>query len=401
MRIVSIRHPKIVVLLVPVLVLFVVGTGLLWLESNRAKMAPVDESVEAKVEIIEGPTSDCWTVFYSPGRWHAIAAQSINDIWAVGSFWPTNDSQPRASTAHWDGNEWSLVPTPDVMANQPDTGLLLNAVATVSTNDVWAVGSYRVAGTGMFDAGYSTLIMHWDGEEWSATPHPTVSGGYMTGVSAASPDDVWAVGTQISGPKLGTRTSIIMHWDGGSWSRIDPGDVDDDGHGPLNKVVAISNDNVWAVGVGIIHWDGQSWRRFPLLEYPDPGSFGELVGLTAIGPDDIWIAGTGSKRGELVTAHWNGKSWIAIPTIDIGNTPSVGFAAFSTNDVWVVSGNSVIHWDGKIWTPMLSAGVAGDVRLEAATVAGDYLWAAGTQIVRHKSACASVASVAPSQEAIP
>jgi hypothetical protein len=36
---------------------------------------------------------------------------------------------------HWNGTQWSVVPSPNLMGNN-----LLRGVAIVSANDVWAVG---------------------------------------------------------------------------------------------------------------------------------------------------------------------------------------------------------------------------------------------------------------------
>src|SRR6185312_14213053 len=65
-----------------------------------------------------------------------IAAVSPNDIWMVGSTWDGGESPFRTLTEHWNGSSWTTIssPTPDASGN------LLNGVAALASNNVWAVG---------------------------------------------------------------------------------------------------------------------------------------------------------------------------------------------------------------------------------------------------------------------
>src|SRR5947208_2708107 len=56
---------------------------------------------------------------------------------------------------------WSLDPTPNRSGNNS-----LVPVAAISSNDVWAVGYYTLTDR------YQTLIEHWDGTQWSIVPSP-------------------------------------------------------------------------------------------------------------------------------------------------------------------------------------------------------------------------------------
>src|SRR5215467_14421256 len=66
----------------------------------------------------------------------------------------------------------------------------LTGVSADSASDAWAVGS----------AGSSALILHWNGTSWARVPSPRPSSKYnaLSGVSAVSPTDAWAVGTYVS-----------------------------------------------------------------------------------------------------------------------------------------------------------------------------------------------------------
>src|SRR5581483_2701034 len=128
---------------------------------------------------------------------------------------------------HWNGTAWSVVTT-DTMPSS------LMAVAAIATNDVWAVGQ----------RGTQTLTEHWDGITWSVVPSPnggTLNDG-LSGVSAVTSADLWAVGFDITaGPSL----TLIEHWNGTRWSVV-----------PSPNPSATLN---FLNGVAADHASGQTW----------------------------------------------------------------------------------------------------------------------------------------------
>src|SRR5206468_9107024 len=88
---------------------------------------------------------------------------------------------------------WEVVSSPNVGTSDNQ----LRGVAAVSANDVWAVGDYS-NGTGH----QQTLVEHWNGTAWSVVPSPNVGTGHnvLNGVAAVSANDVWAVGTYETFP---------------------------------------------------------------------------------------------------------------------------------------------------------------------------------------------------------
>jgi hypothetical protein len=104
-----------------------------------------------------------WKVVNSPGisfgpnTLRSVAAVSSNDVWAVGY----------GLIEHWNGSNWSLVPSAPG-GNPAD----LRGVTTVASNDVWAVGRRQETTT----QGYQkTLVEHWDGSAWTVVPSPNGS----------------------------------------------------------------------------------------------------------------------------------------------------------------------------------------------------------------------------------
>jgi hypothetical protein len=119
-----------------------------------------------------------------------VAAVAHNDVWAAGYYFDATDTG-RTLIAHWNGVEWSIVPSPD-----PGEDFLEDIVA-VGPRDVWAVGNTN---------SINTLVLHWDGSRWTVSPSPSVPGNLVVpyGVGAVGADDIWAVG-QGNGQTLTER----------------------------------------------------------------------------------------------------------------------------------------------------------------------------------------------------
>ena len=97
-----------------------------------------------------------------------------------------------------------------------------------------------------------TLTLYWDGTSWTQVPSPSPGGAFnsvLTGVTATSGSDVWAVGDYISSqdPSV-TLLTLILHWDGTAWA---PAPSLQKGGAPitLTGVAAISSTEAWAVGI--------------------------------------------------------------------------------------------------------------------------------------------------------
>src|SRR5262249_38954672 len=156
----------------------------------------------------------------------------------------------------------------------------LTGVSATSSSDVWAVG--LAVRNGLKGA----LAMHWDGTTWAVVPMPSIPGRSITmyGVTAIAADDAWAVGnTEIT--HANAATPIAMHWDGSTWAFVAPPHVDG---AFLTAVSGTAAGDVWAVGsietfpytTVILHWDGASWS---VSTSPNPGDSGNsLVAVQAI-----------------------------------------------------------------------------------------------------------------------
>src|SRR5581483_11242549 len=141
---------------------------------------------------------------------------------------------PQTLIVHWDGSAWDQIASPNVGVSSN----ILNAVAAVTATDVWAVGQFSAA------SGFlHTLVEHWNGRQWSIVPSPNVGthNNVLHGVSAVSATDAWAVGSVLD--SNGTSHALIEHWNGTAWSVV----TTDTMPSSLMAVAAIATNDVWAV----------------------------------------------------------------------------------------------------------------------------------------------------------
>ena len=219
-----------------------------------------------------------------------------------------------------------------VVTSPAVTRSTLSAVSAVSPTDIWAVGSDSTG----------PLIENFNGTSWSVVPAPAVKGGTLSGVTALSNNAVWAVGSNGSGNPL------VEFFNGTSWSVQASPTIS--GGGTLNAVTAISPTDVWAVGntgtgTGrgqlIENFNGTSWSVVQA-----PSAHGALTGISAVSSTDIFAVGGGGKNVPNQVLQFNGTTWSVLP-----NTPdAVAVDAISATDVWVVGSNGLWNFDGTFWT---------------------------------------------------
>jgi len=315
----------------------------------------------------------------SRARLYGVSGVSSGDVWAVG----IGDG---VLTEHWNGVKWSAVP--DATASGNAQGGFLSDVAALSANNVWAVGNTNSSGPG------GTLVEHWNGTGWSIVPAvdpPSAPDPEFIGMSAAAPNDIWAVGT-TNGSDVGQ--TLAEHWNGVRWIKTASVNPDGASDPTLFAVAAVAPNDVWAAGttnggdVGttlIEHWNGVRWS---VVTPPSTSNAADpyITGLAALGPNDVWAVGTTSGQAprQTLVEHWNGASWSVVPsanTNDSGRLYQV--RALSATNIWAVGSDGsplVEHWNGTAWAliPGPSPVGSGSSALEAlaAISAGD-IWAVG------------------------
>jgi hypothetical protein len=223
-----------------------------------------------------------------------VAATSASDAWAVGEY--DKGGIDRPLTLHWDGLSWSKVRSPTPSGSYDYA--FLDGVAATSASDVWAVG---------FASGKPSrsIVLHWDGTAWTQVPSPSPGAKpTLFGVAVAGPSDVWAVGYHFH---KGTIATLVLHWNGRLWTKVSsPNPGGDFSYNLLSDVAAVSPTNVWAVGqfdysafssrsghqhTLILHWDGRSWSRVPSPNQDASTADNWFNGVAATSASDVWAVG--------------------------------------------------------------------------------------------------------------
>lgn len=321
---------------------------------------------------------------------NSLASLADNDVWAVGSI--NNGRKWTVLVEHWDGATWSLVAAPSP-SQQSD----LLGITSLATDNVWTVGS-----TG---GGHRmTLVEHWDGSAWNIIPSPNVVGdkveSWLTSISAVSADDIWSVGYWFGPVSQNENRTLILHWDGVQWTIVPTPDVGDD---TLTSVVAIGSDDVWAVGYTEIstselrtltlHWNGTEWSIIPSPN-SETGGGSSLRGVTALASDNVWAVGYSGYLGagaDPYVLRWDGSNWTDVSPLPTGGSDDfTSVVAVTPHKVMAVgrhNSNPLTElWTGDEWVVVPVPGVTPDAYLSSVTrTASGTLWATGTQDFDHAS----------------
>jgi hypothetical protein len=284
----------------------------------------------------------------------AVAASSPSDIWAVGQ-----------TTIHFDGTQWTAFNVPQILG---DNTSILNGVADISPTEAWAVGIVNIG-----EANPGQVIEQWNGMQWSVYPGPVFNPGdqpSLYGMTTVAANNIWAVGTLLTG---GTQIleALFEHWDGTAWT-AQTGPF----FGFLEGVSADAPNDIWAVGATFSErYDGTNWR---LVRTPTVGTGpNSLHGVVALAPNDVWAVGYWTARQtpppgqfdvptETLIEHYDGTRWSVVPSPNVGPASQyqsnrlLGITAVSPNDIWAFgsyfaasgSGNQMtllLHWDGTSW----------------------------------------------------
>lgn len=300
-------------------------------------------------------------------------------------------------------------PNPDVHGNA------LTAVSAASPTDAWAVG-FQDANSS-FNNGARTLIEHFDGTSWQATPSPNPNPGHcssagfeLNGVFALTSTNAWAVGSQnVNATCTSLINPLIVHWNGSAWTVSQSPALQSSGNNNLNGVIAFSGNNAYAVGYQtgpleatvtlVEHWDGNKWSVIPS---PNANSTGNVLsGVTGSGPKDIWAVGNQVAPNvpvKTLTEHFDGHIWKVVPSpnpLESGSlnqnvllaaaevTPADVYAVGCVlNEGQQIQETLIEHWDGQAWSVIPSPNVSEtqgsiNVLTSVAAISGSNIYAFG------------------------
>jgi len=326
----------------------------------------------------------------------AVSSVSKTDAWAVGNYTDDGTGDIDTLVLHWNGTQWSQVPSP----NPSSTLNTLVAVRAVSATNVWAVG-WEVDNTNHIP---KTLIEHWNGSEWSVikSPSPSPVNNALYAVNGGgSQGGVWAVGTDLNEPGDFYET-LALRWNGTKWTRVvtpNPSGVDNS----LRGVREPSPNNAWAVGAYapipddyqtlILHWNGTKWSR---VKSPNPSAGdSELNATSGASPPNGWAVGhfyyTPGFQYATLTVHWNGHAWskVASPSPSSSRNELTSVRAITVGDAWAVGQflddglgiyrTLALHWNGTKWSQVKTPnpGDAGNSLAGVTATSSTDVWAVG------------------------
>jgi alpha-tubulin suppressor-like RCC1 family protein len=273
---------------------------------------------------------------------------SPSDAWTVGT------SGGQTLIEHWNGKSWSIVPSPNPATGTPGDSDTLTSISGTGPGNLWAAGWDLNEAINTIQL----LFEHWNGTTWTAATSPTPVGSsqFASGITAISPGNVWAVGTDRSD---GAKT-LSAHWNGKAWKIVPTPDINNEGD--QNLLTSVSSDaagQVWASGYA--DDDGANFRvpyvlqrtgsKWVLTKIPNPGSEGsQLEGIQVLSPTDIWTVGTTEQTdgGQLaLTEQFNGTRWAVSPALDPGQLADLsdnvlaGVASSGPGSVLVVGGQEI------------------------------------------------------------
>jgi hypothetical protein len=317
------------------------------------------------------------------GELDGVSHTSTGHALAVGATINAGGDQSLTLAEQWDGSIWRTVASTDATLASDSH---ISGLAAASPRDVWAVGTYDiVSSSNPSGSTVHGLIEQFDGTRWSIVPNSD-NGAIFAGVAAISTRDVWAAGNYYPSD---AGAGLIEHWDGSSWHVV-PSPNRTGGDNQLNAISAVTPKDIWAAGSFtdfngdhpsaplLEHWNGKRWS----LEAPAAGLNGSFTSLAAVSAHDVWAAGIG-------VSHWNGRRWSRIKTAPGVSDRFNGIAATSKRDVWAAGYSYTAdgkhtetmaqHWNGKQWSDVSGPSLPGtDSLLSAvdATSAKD-VWAVG------------------------
>ena len=307
------------------------GPGEAWAVGTFSNQKALDQP------LVEHRTATGWTRVTVPvpaGQQATLSAVddlSPGNAWAVGtSFGGGVEAIPAGQTLieHWNGSRWSIVPSPNPAAGLPGDSDMLTSITGTGPNDLWAAGWDNNEANQTIQL----LFEHWNGSRWTVatSPTPLMSAQFASGITAISPDNVWAVGMD----ETGNSKNLAAHWNGTAWSIVPTPDITNAGD-VQDLLTGVSSDaagDVWASGYAhnvhnqnsfhepyVLHWTGTKWV---MTKVPTLGTEGSLLnGIQVLSPANAWAVGqTQESNGPILslTEQFNGKTWTVIPSPDPG-----------------------------------------------------------------------------------
>jgi hypothetical protein len=238
---------------------------------------------------------------------------------------------------------------------QPANASGYSVIVRTGPSSAWLLGGSNPGGPS------APVAAEWNGAVLTTAPLPSGLTSFISDASATSVSDIWAV-SQYG--------RYLLHYDGEQWRVVKRWQ-----HGQITGLTAISPADVWVFGtsadgtsdVGTWHFDGYNWQRMS-------GLADSVVRASATSDSDIWAIAASSASYSVL--HYDGASWQQVPTgSDLDGVQPRDILAISPGDVWVLGTQTdtadgarlvLLHWNGVGWSSLQTQVNAWAGRLAAA-----------------------------------
>ncbi|OGY60043.1 MAG: hypothetical protein A3B23_03040 [Candidatus Colwellbacteria bacterium RIFCSPLOWO2_01_FULL_48_10] len=198
------------------------------------------------------------------------------------------------------------------------SGIAVNDVSTVSSTEVWVVGS-------------SCKVAKFDGSAWvnHSASITGCSSATLNGVSASTSTNVW----------IGGNSGVVWKYTGSSWTSHTPGVGTRWATSNINAVSVFTDsgtEKVWVAGDSGHVWkyNGTSWSQ-------ESGGWGatNINSVSYLSSSESWIAGDNGHVWENNSGTWTQHSG----TGKWGTNKVNEVSAYTTTSVFIVTDN------GEVW----------------------------------------------------
>jgi hypothetical protein len=269
----------------------------------------------------QGVNAGAIILHFDGSRWSSVAIPSSDPITGMTMVAPGDGwAVAGGDILRYINGAWQLYQTyPSGQAN----GSYLNSISMSSPDDGWIIGSQPGNGNGP-DAG---ILLHYTGGQWTPYASPSFAlNTLLLDVSMYASNDGWAVGSEFTND---TNAGVIAHYQDGVWTQVGTFSGSN-----LLRVSAAGPDEAWAVGIGgpsagiIVHCLDGVCQQVPS---PTPNI---LSVITSRSTSEGWIGGDGAVIFRRDGSQWTQRN----PTYH--QVSLTGLLAFSDRDGWAIGQSS-------------------------------------------------------------
>ncbi len=268
----------------------------------------------------------------------SVAALSASDIWAVTVPSPYTAFTP-AYVYHYNGSTWQTFLT----INDAEYIQNMSIVASSDTN-VWVAGT--VEGT---TAEITPEVWHYNGSSW-ASQVPDLSSSAEVNAAALGSDGT----LYVVGDNLAAHSGLVWSYNGVKWTDLTPSS----GSNSRYDAVALSDGGTLIVGGspgGLQELSGGSWTTVSM------SSPGNISGI-AIAPGGTIYAVGYDEFGPILVKQQPGATTAAVLGAPVPNgygVTEMGVTAVGPDDVWLFGQYAkgylpnhpwIVHFDGQGFT---------------------------------------------------